>query len=167
MSTDEVPVEALITGGKASGGPPLGPALGPLGVPIAQVVAKINQETEAFAGLKVPVIVWVNKSTKPASFRIEVKTPSVSSLIIKDLGISKGSSEPNTTKVGDISFAKIVEIAKIKRGSMTAASLAAAVKTVLGTAVSMGVTIDGGKDPRVIQRMIDDGEYDDKLVEEN
>ena len=100
MSTEEVPVEALITGGKATGGPPLGPALGPMGVPIAQVVAKINEETAAFAGLKVPVVVWINKSTKPATFRIEVKTPSVSSLIIKELGIPKGSSEPGTNKVG-------------------------------------------------------------------
>ncbi len=163
--SEEIPVVALVSGGKATGGPPLGPALGPLGVNTGAVVAKINELTQEYAGLKVPVIVWVDKSKKPAAFRVEVGTPPVSALMIKELGIEKGSGEPNKTKVGDLSMDLVVKIAKTKRAKMTAKTFKAAVKTVLGTAVSLGVTIDGGKDPRVVQQMVDDGEYDAVIVE--
>nr|MDO8115206.1 50S ribosomal protein L11 [Candidatus Sigynarchaeota archaeon] len=165
MSSDEIPVEALIVGGAATAGPPLGPALGPLGVPTGQVVAKINEATADFAGLKVPIVVWVNKSKKPATFRIEVKTPMTSALIIKELGIEKGSATPHEAKVGDMSMEQLVKVTKLKRKEMTAKTLRAAVKTVLGVCVSMGVTIDGGKDPRIVQQAIDDGEYADLLKE--
>lgn len=157
----EEAVEALVTGGSATGGPPLGPALGPLGVNIGLVVSKINEETAAFDGLKVPVTVWVNKETK--EFRIEVKTPMTSALIIRELGIDKGSSEPNTDKVGDLSLQQVATIAKMKKSNMAVASFPAAVKTVLGTMVSMGVTVNGGMDPRIVQDMIDDGEFKDIL----
>ncbi|HME50989.1 MAG TPA: 50S ribosomal protein L11 [Candidatus Lokiarchaeia archaeon] len=165
MSSDEVPVEALVVGGSASGGPPLGPALGPLAVPVNAVVAMINEATQEFAGLKVPVTVWVNKSTKPATFRVEVKTPMTSALIIKELGIEKGSGTPNSEKAGDISMEQLVKVTKLKRKEMTAKTLRAATKTVLGVCVSMGVTVDGGKDPRVVQKMLDDGEYTEYVNE--
>ena len=164
MSETEVAVEALVTGGKATGGPPLGPALGPMGVNTGQVVAKINEETKDFAGLKVPVIVWVNKADR--TFRIEVKTPQTSALIIQALGIEKGSGEPNENIVGDLDMEQVVQIAKKKWPDMTAVTLAKACKTVLGTCVSMGVTVDGGKDARIVQTMIDDGEYTDIMVED-
>ncbi|MHA1794294.1 MAG: 50S ribosomal protein L11 [Promethearchaeota archaeon] len=162
--SEEVSVEALITGGKATKGPPLGPALGPLGVRIDQVINKINEETKVYDGLKVPIIVWVNPSTK--EFRVEIKTPMTSALIIKELGIEKGSGEPNTNKVGDLPLEQVVKIARLKRTDMSAVEFKDAVKCVLGTMVSMGVTVENGTDPRVMQRMIDDGEYADKIIEE-
>jgi large subunit ribosomal protein L11 len=163
--TDEIPVAALIVGGQATAGPPLGPALGPLGVPAGQVVAKINEQTKEFEGLKVPVVVWVDKSTKPAGFRIEVKTPPTSALIIREIGAEKGSGTPHENKVGDLSMEGAVKLAKMKIGEMNVKNLTAAVKTVIGTCVSMGVTADGGKDPRIVQVAIDDGEYDDIIKE--
>ncbi|MBN2153491.1 MAG: 50S ribosomal protein L11 [Candidatus Lokiarchaeota archaeon] len=165
LSTDEIPVEALVVGGQATSGPPLGPALGPLGVPAGQVVAKINELTQEFAGLKVPVVVWVDKSKKPAGFRIEVKNPPTSALILREIGAEKGSGTPNDAKAGDLSVEGAVKLAKMKRAEMNVKDLKAAVKTVLGTCVSTGVTVDGGKDPRIVQQAIDDGEYDDLLKE--
>jgi large subunit ribosomal protein L11 len=129
------------------------------------VVAKINEVTQDFAGLKVPVVVWVNKSTKPATFRIEVKTPMTSALLIKELGIEKGSGTPNSEKAGDLSMDQLMKVTKLKRKEMTAKTLRAATKTTLGVCVSMGVTVDGGKDPRVVQKMLDDGEYTEYVKE--
>jgi len=165
MPTEEIPVNALVVGGQATAGPPLGPALGPLGVPAGQVVAKINELTQEFAGLKVPIIVWVDKSKKPAGFRIEVKNPPTSALILREIGAEKGSGTPHEAKVGDLKMESVVKLAKMKRGEMNVKDLKAAVKTVLGTCVSSGVTADGGKDPRIVQKAIDDGEYEALLKE--
>ena len=81
-----------------------------------------------------------------------------SALIIKELGIEKGSGTPNSEKAGDLTMEQLMKVTKLKRKEMTAKTLRAAAKTTLGVCVSMGVTIAGGKDPRVIQKMLDDGE---------
>ncbi|MHA1684535.1 MAG: 50S ribosomal protein L11 [Promethearchaeota archaeon] len=159
----EVPIEALVSGGKATAGPPLGPALGPMGVPIQKIIQEINNKTKEYDGLKVPVTVWINQQTK--EFRVEVRTPMTSALIIKELGVEKGSGEPNTNKVGDLSLEQVAKIARMKRNDMTAVTFKGAVKTVLGTMCSMGVTVEEGTDPRLMQEMINDGEYDDQLSE--
>jgi len=83
-------VEALVAGGKASAGPPLGPALGPLGVNVAQVVAKINEMTKDLNGMQVPVKVTVKSRTE---FEVEVGTPPTSALILKEAGIDKGCGD--------------------------------------------------------------------------
>jgi len=157
-------VEALVVAGRASGGPPLGPALGPTGVNVTQVVDAINEETKAFAGLKVPIKVEVNLDDK--SFKIEVGTPPTSALILSELasgGVTKGSSNAGTEIAGDISFAQIVMIAKSKNRDMLAINLKGAVKEVLGTCVSMGITVEG-KDPREVQKTIDEGMLDEVLT---
>src|SRR6266700_3498989 len=105
-------VDALIDGGKATAGPPLGPVLGPLGVNVLQIVNKINEITKAYAGMKVPVKVIVD--TEDKSFEVEVGTPTTSALIVKELGIEKGSATPNTAKVGDLSPQQIIKIAEMK-----------------------------------------------------
>jgi len=150
-------IEVLVEGGKATPGPPLGPALGPLGVNVAQVVKAINEATKEFEGMKVPVKVIVDVATR--QFEIEVGLPPTSALILKELGIEKGSSDPKRDKVGDLSLEQIIKIAKIKKQSMLSYTLKNAVKEVLGTCVSMGVTVMG-KDPREVQRMIDAGEIE-------
>ncbi|WP_457556037.1 50S ribosomal protein L11 [Candidatus Pyrohabitans sp.] len=150
-------VESLVEGGKASPGPPLGPALGPLGVNISAVVAAINEKTRDFAGMKVPVRVIVDPKTK--SFEIEVGTPPTSALIIKELGIEKGSSDARANIVGNLSMEQAVKIARMKRDGMLAADLKAATKEVLGTCVSMGVSVEG-KPAKEVQREIDEGKYD-------
>ncbi|KUO40129.1 MAG: 50S ribosomal protein L11 [Candidatus Hadarchaeum yellowstonense] len=153
-------VRVMVEGGKANPGPPLGPALGPLGVNVAQVVAKINEATSAFAGMKVPVTVVVKKKTK--EFSIEVGSPPTAALIKKELGLEKGAKATGSEVVGNLSLAQVIKIAKLKSGSSLAKSLRAAVKEVLGTCLSLGVTVEG-KDAREIQREIDEGKHDEEL----
>ncbi len=160
MSSKKVSVDVLVEGGKASGGPPIGPALGPTGVNVFQVVTKINELTKDFAGLKVPVKITVDPATK--QFEVEVGTPPTSALILKELGISKGSGEAGSNIVGNITLDQVITIAKAKKKDMTALTLKAAVLTVIGTCRSLGVTVEG-MDPKEITAKIKAGEYDDKL----
>lgn len=149
-------VELLVSGGQATAGPPLGPALGPLGINTMAVVNKINELTKDYAGMKVPVKVAVDVETK--TFEVTVGTPTSSALIVSELKIEKGSGTPNTAKVGNLSMEQVIRIAKIKRKELLAATLEKAAKEVLGTCVSMGVTVEG-KDPREVQAEIDEGKY--------
>ena len=153
-------VKVLVEGGKASPGPPLGPALGPLGINIGQVVAKINEQTATFEGMKVPVSVIVDKKTK--QFEIEVGSPPIAALVKKKLGLEKGAKTSGTEVVGNLTLAQAVEIAKLKVESTLAKGIKAAVKEVLGTCVSMGVTVEG-KDAREVQREVDEGKHDEVL----
>jgi len=150
-------VEALVNGGQATAGPPLGPALGPLGVNVLAIVEKINEITKDYSGMKVPVKVSVDTENK--EFEVTVGTPTTSALIISELGVSKGSGVPNTEKIGDLSLEQAVRIAKIKGDNVLARDLKAAVNEVLGTGVSMGVTVEG-KDPREVQKEINEGKHD-------
>jgi large subunit ribosomal protein L11 len=154
-------VEALVNGGQATAGPPLGPALGPLGVNVLAIVNKINEVTQDFAGMKVPVKVSVNTDTK--EFEVSVGTPTTSALLVSELGITKGSGVPNTEKVGDLTMEQVMKIARMKRADVLGRDIKAAVKEVLGTGVSMGVTVLG-KDPREIQKEIDEGKHDALLL---
>jgi len=156
MSEKKV-VEALVSGGQATAGPPLGPALGPLGVNVLAIVNKINEVTKNYAGMKVPVKITVDTETK--QFEVNVGTPTTSALIVSELGISKGSGAPKTEKVGNLSMAQVVHVANIKRSKLLARDLRAAVKEVLGSCVSMGVTVED-KDPREVQKEIGEGKYD-------
>ena len=150
-------VEVLVNGGQASAAPPLGPALGPLGGNIVAIVYKINELTKDYAGMKVPVKVIVN--TEDKTFEITVGTPTASALIVAELKIEKGSGTPNTVKVGDLSMEQMVRIAKIKGPQLLATNIKDATKELLGTCVSMGVTVEG-KDPRDVQKEIDAGSYE-------
>ncbi|MEJ5328095.1 MAG: 50S ribosomal protein L11 [Candidatus Bathyarchaeia archaeon] len=149
-------VELLVSGGQATAGPPLGPALGPLGINTMAVVNKINELTKDYAGMKVPVKVAVDVETK--TFEVTVGTPTTSALIVSELKIEKGSGAPSTTKVGNLTMEQVLRIAKIKRQELLASTLKSAAKEVLGTCVSMGVTVEG-KDPREVQSEIDEGKY--------
>jgi large subunit ribosomal protein L11 len=154
-------VEALVNGGQATAGPPLGPALGPLGVNVLAIVNKINEVTKDYSGMKVPVKISVNTENK--EFEVSVGTPTASALLVSELGITKGSGTPNTEKVGNLSLEQVVKIAKMKGADILAKDLKAAVKEVLGTGVSMGVTVDG-KDPRSVQKEINEGKHDALLT---
>jgi large subunit ribosomal protein L11 len=157
MSEKKV-VELLVSGGQATAGPPLGPALGPLGVNVLAIVNKINELTKDYSGMKVPVKVTVDPETK--QFEVTVGTPTTSALIVSELKIEKGSGTPSTQKVGNLTMEQVVRIAKIKRPELLAKTLKTAAKEVLGSCVSMGVTVEG-KDPREVQREIDEGKYDE------
>ena len=153
-------IEALVEGGKASAGPPLGPALGPLGVNIMDIINSINDKTKQFDGMKVPVKVIVDPKTK--KFEIEVGTPPASSLIFKELGLEKGSGSAGTHKVGNLTVDQAIKIAKMKQDNLLGKELKHKTKEVIGTCVSIGVTVEGKK-PQEIQKAIDEGVYDSKF----
>jgi large subunit ribosomal protein L11 len=155
--------EALVSGGQATAGPPLGPILGPLGVNLMAIVNRINELTADFSGVKVPVKITVDVDTK--DFEVEVGVPPTVALIVKELGVEKGSGNPKVEKVGNLTLEQVKKIAKNKMGQSYAKTLKAAVMEVLGTCVSIGVTVEG-KDPREIQKEIKSGSYEDILVEE-
>ena len=149
-------IEALVDGGKASAGPPLGPALGPLGVNIGQIVGEINKKTKDFEGMKVPVVVTVDPKTK--EFTISVGTPPTSSLIHQELGVDKTPGDDSGRATTNLPIEKAIKVAKMKRDSLQAIELAEAVSEVCGTAVSMHINVDG-KDPREVQKLIKEGHY--------
>lgn len=153
-------IEALVEGGKASAGPPLGPALGPLGVNIMEIINTINDKTKQFEGMKVPVKVLIDPKTK--KFQIEVGTPPATSLILKELGLEKGSGAAKTHKVGNINMDQIIKVAKMKQDSLLGKELKQKAKEIIGTCVSIGVTVEG-KNPTEIQKMIDEGKFDSKF----
>lgn len=154
-------VDALVDGGKATAGPPLGPALGPLGVNVLQIVNKINDLTKSYAGMKVPIKVLVDVDDK--SFDVEVGTPTTSALIVKELGVEKGSGTPKATKVGNLTVEQIIKLAGMKRPDSYSRTTIAAVKEVAGACVSMGVTIDS-KEPKEFIKDLNKGMYQKMLV---
>ena len=153
-------INALVTGGEASAGPPLGPALGPLGVNVLGIVNEINKQTTDFKGMRVPVKVEVDSETK--QFTISVGTPTTSALVAKETGIPKGSAKPNLDFVGDLTIDKVVSIAKSKIAGSYAKTVRSAAKEVVGSCVSMGVKIEG-KDAREFMDEIESGKWDSKF----
>lgn len=157
-------VEILIDGGKATPGPPLGPALGPLGINMMQVVEQINQKTADFDGMKVPVKIIVDSSTK--EFEVEVGTPPTTALIMDELKIEKGSQDPGLEKVADLKMEQALKIARMKFDALLSPNYKNAAKEIIGTCVSMGITVEG-KDPREVQKEVDEGVYDSVLVQKS
>lgn len=153
-------IEILIDGGKATPGPPLGPAIGPLGINMMQVVEQINEKTADFDGMKVPVKIIVDIETK--KFEVEVGTPPTTALIMDELKIEKGSQDPGLDKVADLKIDQALKVARMKFETLLSNDYKNAAKEVIGTCVSMGITVEG-KDPREVQQEIDKGVYDDKL----
>ncbi len=153
-------IEALVEGGKATAGPPLGPALGPLGVNIMQIINTINEKTKHFDGMKVPVKVIVDPKTK--NFEIEIGTPPAAALLLKEVGAEKGSSSPSKKKIGNLTMDQIIKIAKMKYDNLLGSNLKNKVMEIIGTCVSIGVTVEG-KDPKEVQKEIEDGKYNSKF----
>lgn len=158
MSTSQK-VEILVEGGKVTPGPPLGPALGPLGVNIKAVADKINEETQSFAGMKVPVTVEIQPKGK---FSIHVGVPPTSALILSEIGLEKGGGEAGREVSGNITIEQCVKVAKMKHKSLLATDLKGAVKEVLGTCMSCGITVEDFP-PKEVQKNLDEGIYDKLL----
>jgi large subunit ribosomal protein L11 len=162
-------IEVLVPGGKASPGPPIGPALGPLGINIKAVVDDINAKTASYNGMQVPVKVIVDDKK---NVTLEIGIPPASALILIEAGLEKGASgEAGLEKglssertVGNISVAQAIKIAKMKRQSSLSYELKNTVKEILGTCLSMGITVDE-KPARDVQKAIDAGEYADLFIE--
>src|SRR5437868_12894494 len=133
-------VKLQIPAGAANPSPPVGPALGQRGVNIMEFCKQFNAQTQAQQGLIIPVVITVFADR---SFTFITKTPPASVLLKRAAGVQKGSGEPHKNKVGKVTKDQIREIAQLKTPDLTAASLEAAMKTVEGTARSMGRTVEG------------------------
>jgi large subunit ribosomal protein L11 len=133
-------IKLQIPAGKANPAPPIGPALGQHGVNIMEFCKAFNAKTQnADPDMKIPVVITVYADR---SFTLETKTPPAADLIRKAAGIAKGSGTPNRTTAGSISRAKLEEIAKTKMPDLNTTNLDSAVRTIEGTAKSMGLTIE-------------------------
>jgi len=134
-------IKLQVKAGQANPSPPVGPALGQHGVNIMEFCKTFNAQTQALEpGLPTPVVITVYSDR---SFTFITKTPPASVLLKKSAGLKSGSARPNTIKVGKVSRAQLEEIAKVKMPDMTAADLDAAVRTIAGSARSMGLDVEG------------------------
>ncbi|MBR6425814.1 MAG: 50S ribosomal protein L11 [Oscillospiraceae bacterium] len=131
-------IKLQIPAAKATASPPVGPALGQYGVNIAQFIKDFNERTKDQAGFTIPVVITVYADR---SFTFITKTPPTATLILKALGLEKGSGVPNKNKVATITKAQVREIAEKKMPDLNAASVEAAMNTVAGTCRSMGITV--------------------------
>ncbi|MEO6590370.1 MAG: 50S ribosomal protein L11 [Pyrinomonadaceae bacterium] len=134
-------IKLQIPAGKANPAPPIGPALGQHGVNIMEFCKAFNAKTQNDdPDMKIPVVITVYADR---SFSFETKTPPAADLLRKAAGIPKGSGTPNKAKIGTVSRAKIEEIAKMKMQDLNTSSVESAMKTIEGTAKSMGLTVEG------------------------
>jgi large subunit ribosomal protein L11 len=134
-------VKLQVAAGMANPSPPVGPALGQRGVNIMEFCKQFNAQTQEFdKGMPIPVVITVYSDR---SFTFILKTPPASVLLKKAAGIASGSGKPNTQKVGKVTLAQVEEIARTKMPDLTAASMAAAVRTIAGSARSAGIDVEG------------------------
>jgi large subunit ribosomal protein L11 len=133
-------VKLQIPAGQATPAPPVGPALGQQGVNIMEFCKAFNARTQKDQGLIIPVVITVFSDR---SFTFITKTPPAAVLLLKSAGIPKGSGTPNKTKLGKVTKKQVEDIAKLKMPDLNAASLEAAVRTIEGTARSMGIEVEG------------------------
>ncbi|WP_018405052.1 50S ribosomal protein L11 [Marinobacter gelidimuriae] len=134
-------IKLQVAAGKANPSPPVGPALGQRGVNIMEFCKAFNARTQDMEqGLPIPTVITVYSDR---SFTFITKTPPAPVLLLKAAGVKSGSGRPNTDKVGKVTREQIEEIAKMKEPDLTAATMDAAVRTIAGTARSMGLTVEG------------------------
>lgn len=153
-------VKVQIEGGKASNAPPLGPALADAGLNVNEVVEKINSITEAYKGYTVTVKIVIDLDTK--KYDIFLELPTTTSLLLNMAKVSEPSGDPAHKKIGNITLEDVIKVALLKKQELTAKSLKAAVKTILGSARSIGLTVDG-KDPKELVAELERGSYDEVL----
>ena len=151
-------IEVLIEGGKATPAPPLGPSLSQLKINVGDVIKEINNKTSDFKDMQVPVKIKVNDDK---SFDISVGTPPVTSLIKKELNISKASQHPGKEEIADIHIEQIIKIAKMKKDIMHG-DFKDMVKQIVGTCLSMGILVEG-KNAKETIKMINDGKFDKEI----
>jgi len=156
-------VKLLVEGGNMQPGPALSQKIGPLGLNMGKIIQKINEATKDFKGMKIPVELDINTSTK--DFDVNIFSPPVSELLKKELGIDKGSGEQKKIKAANASIEQIIYVAKTKLPNLLSKDLKAAVKTVLGSCVSLGILVEN-KPAKEVEKEIDEGKYDKEILEE-
>jgi large subunit ribosomal protein L11 len=152
-------IKLLVDGGEMKPGPVVGQKLGPIGINIGQVIADVNKATSEFKGTKVPVSLDIDPKTK--KFKVEVSSPPTSELLKKEIGLETGSGDHKKNKVGNISIEAIIKVAKVKYPNMLAREFKSAVKSVVGSAVSLGILVEN-KSKEIIED-IDKGVFDSEI----
>jgi large subunit ribosomal protein L11 len=155
-------IKLLAEGGAMKPGPALSQKLGPAGIPINQVIQKINEATSDFNGLKVPVELDIDVKTK--KFEVKIFSPPVSELLKKELGITKGSGMQLKTVIANASIEQIISVAKTKMQNLLCKDMKSAVKVVAGTCVSLGVYIEN-KPAKETEKDIAAGKYDKEIAQ--
>lgn len=156
-------IKLLVEGGSMKPGPAISQKLGPLGINLGKVMQDVNKSTESFKGLKVPVELDVNPKTK--TFSVKVSSPPVAELLKKELGLELGSGSAKKIKVGNLSIEQVISISKTKLDHMLAKDLKKAVKSVVGSCVSLGILVED-KEAKEIEQDIVAGKYDKEIKEE-
>jgi large subunit ribosomal protein L11 len=149
-------IKLLVDGGAMKPGPAIAQQLGPMGINMGKVISDVNAATASFKGMQVPVNLDVDAKKK--TFTVTVLSPSVSALLKKELGIELGSGERRKVQVGNLAIEQIISIAKQKQSGMLANDFMGALKSVIGSAMAMGVLIES-KDPKEVLEDIAEGKY--------
>ena len=152
-------IKLLVDGGEMKPGPIVGQKLGPIGINIGQVISDVNKATSEFKGTKVPVSLDIDTKTK--KFKVEVSSPPTSELLKKEVGLEVGSGDHKKNKVGNISIETIIKIAKVKFPNMLAKEFKSAVKSVVGSAVSLGILVESKSKELIAD--IDEGKFDNEI----
>ena len=155
-------IKLLAEGGAMKPGPALSQKLGPAGIPLNQVIQKVNEATSDFPGLKVPVELDVDMKTK--KFEVKIFSPPVAELLKKELGVSKGSGTQLKAQIANASIEQVISVAKTKMQNLLCKDLKSAVKVVVGTCVSLGVLIEN-RPAKEIEKEIDEGKYDKEIAQ--
>ena len=150
-------VRLRVKGGSATPQPPVGPTIAQLGLDVNEVINEINKLTEHLKDIEVTVLLHVDTDTK--NYRIEVKSPPSSALLLKIAGASEPSGDPAHKKVGNVSIEDVIRVALMKKNEMNSRSLKAAVKSLVSTASTIGLSVEG-KSAKEIIKLIDEGFYD-------
>ncbi len=153
-------IKLLVDGGSMKPGPSLSQKLGPVGIPINLVITKVNEATKSFDGIQVPVELNVDVATR--EFDVKVFSPPVSGLLKKELKIEKGSGAQKKIKVANASIEQIISLAKTKSQNLLSRDFKSAVKTIVGTCVSLGILIEN-KPAAEVEKEIDEGKYDKEI----
>jgi len=153
-------IELLVEGGNAKPGPNIGPKLSQLKLNIGEVISKINEATKEFKGLQVPVKIVVDTETR--KYEIEVGLPPTSSLLKREANIEIAKRTKPDEVVGNVTMEQIIKVAKMKMKDLNTNNLKSAVKMVLGTALSLGLTVNN-RNPKELIKEVDQGLYDNIL----
>ncbi len=153
-------IKLLVEGGSMKPGPAVAQQLGPMGINMGQVISDVNDATKEFKGMEVPVVLDVDAKTK--TFAIEVKSPSVSALIKKEIGLEKASGERLKVQSGNMAIEQVISVTKQKFSNMLANEFIDALNSVIGSCMSMGLLIEN-KDPKEILEEIREGAYAEEI----
>lgn len=153
-------IKLMVEGGNMKPGPTIAQQLGPMGINMGKVISDINIATKEFSGMTVPISLDVNTKTK--NYTIQVLSPSVSALIKKELGIDTGSGASKKNVAGNIAFEQVVSVTKVKHSNMLSKEFISALKSVIGSCLSLGVLIDS-KDPKKVLEEIENGGYSNEI----